>query len=55
MFGAGAAVAAALAAERQLVVVQSASKLGLLQLRGDVLVWHFVFSGLDEKRFLRTC
>lgn len=43
----GLGVASAFAAEGELVVMESAGQFCLFELVGNVLVWHFVLSGLD--------
>ncbi len=37
---------------RELVIMEAACQLGLLQMGGDMLVRHFMHSGLDEIGFL---
>ena len=37
---------------RELVVVQTAGELGLLEVRGDVLIGHFLEACLEEIDFL---
>jgi hypothetical protein len=44
---------AAVAAVRKLVKVQAASKLGLLEVCSDMLVWHLLHTGLKEVVFLK--
>lgn len=38
---------------RQLVIVQAASQLGLLQMSSDMLVGHLLHAGLEEVVLLR--
>ena len=40
---------------RQLVVVQTASQLSLLQVGSNMLVGHLLHAGLEEVIFLRSC
>ncbi len=52
----GAVAFAAVARVRELVVVETAGELRLLQVRGDVLVGHLLHPGLEEICFLqRRC
>ena len=43
---------AAVAAVRELVVVQAAGKLSLLEVGSNVLVWHLLHAGLKKVVFL---
>jgi hypothetical protein len=44
---------AAVAAMRKLMEMQTAGQLSLLEVSGDVLVWHLLHAGLEEVGFLR--
>jgi hypothetical protein len=39
---------------RELVIVQAAGQLGLLEVGSDVLVWHLLHAGLEEVVLLRS-
>lgn len=39
---------------RELVVMQTAGKFGLLEMGGNVLVWHLLRSSLEKVILLRT-
>jgi hypothetical protein len=38
---------------RKLMEMQTAGQLSLLEVSGDVLVWHLLHAGLEEVGFLR--
>jgi hypothetical protein len=50
--GHGVVALAAVAAVRELVVVQAAGKLSLLEVGSNVLVWHLLHAGLKKVVFL---
>lgn len=52
--GHGGGALAAVAAVAELVVVQAAGELGLLQVRGDVLVGHLLQAGLKQVNLLKN-
>lgn len=48
----GITSSAPVVAIRHLMIMQPTSKFGFLQMCGDVLVWHFVHSSLEQVSFL---
>jgi hypothetical protein len=51
--GDGATTLAAVAPMRKLVVVKTASQLGLFQVSGNMFIRHFLEAGLEKVNFLQ--
>ena len=53
--GDGVGTLAAVAPVRKLMVMEAASQLSLFQVSGDMLIWHFLETGLKKIHFLGVC